>query len=155
MSGRINERHPHVIQRARARQQVKVLAQINTLRVFVDVPQAHMRDLTANLPVQIHVSEFAGRTFTGKVVRTAGALDPLTRTLLSEVQVDNRDGALMPGIHAEVTIKLAQSEPPIVVPATSVLIRSEGPTVAVVQSAQRIHLQKVELGRDLGVSIEI
>src|SRR6266404_6109038 len=72
-----------------------------------------------------------------------------------QVQVDNRDGALMPGIHAEVSIKLAQSEPPIVVPATSVLIRSEGPTVAVVQSAQRIHLQKVELGRDLGVSIEI
>jgi RND family efflux transporter MFP subunit len=131
------------------------VAQNSTLRVFVDVPQDHMRDVTVNLPVQIHVSEFPDRTFNGKVVRTAGALDPTTRTLLTEVQIDNRDGALMPGIHAEVKIQLAQSEPPIVVPATSVMNRSEGSLVAVVNSSQTIHLQKVQLGRDLGTSIEV
>ena len=131
------------------------VAQISTLRVFVDVPQAHMRDVTVNLPVQVRVSEFPDRTFPGKVVRTAGALDPATRTLLTEVQVDNHDGALMPGIHAEVKIELAQSEPPIVVPATSILNVGEGSRVAVVNSAQTIHLQKVQLGRDLGTSIEI
>jgi RND family efflux transporter MFP subunit len=131
------------------------MAQINTLRVFVDVPQAHMRDLTVNLPAEIHVSEFPGRAFSGKVVRTAGALDPATRTLRTEVQVDNREGVLMPGIHAEVKLKLTQGEPPIVVPATSVMIRSEGPLVAMVDSAETVHLQKVQLGRDLGTSIEV
>ena len=131
------------------------VAKISTLRVFVDVPQARMRDVAADLPVRIRVSEFPGRTFSGKVVRTAGALDPATRTLLTEVQVDNRDGALMPGIHAEVQIELAQSEPPIVVPATSVMNRGEGPLVALVNSAQTVRLQKVQLGRDLGSSIEV
>jgi membrane fusion protein (multidrug efflux system) len=131
------------------------LAQVSTLRVFVDVPQAHMRDVTVNLPVEIRVSEFPDRTFTGKVVRTAGALDANTRTLLTEVQIDNRDGALMPGIHAEVKLKLAQSEPPIVVPATSVMNRSEGSLVAVVNGGQTIHLQQVRLGRDFGTGIEV
>jgi len=131
------------------------LAQISTLRVFVDVPQAYMRDVSINLPVEIRVSEFPHRVFSGKVVRTAGALDPATRTLLTEVQVDNQDGVLMPGIHAEARLRLAQNEPPIVVPATSVMIRGEGTLVALVDAGQAIHLQKVQIGRDLGTSIEI
>jgi RND family efflux transporter MFP subunit len=131
------------------------LARIDTLRVFVDVPQAHMRDVKIDQPVEIRVAEFPERTFTGQVVRTAGALDANTRTLLTEVQVDNRDGALMPGIHAEVNLKLTQSEPPIVVPGTAIIIRSEGPLVAVVDHTQTVHLQPVRLGRDLGTSIEV
>jgi len=131
------------------------LAQVSTLRVFIDVPQAYMRDVAVNLPVQIRVSEFPARTFQGKVVRTAGVLDPVTRTLLTEVQVDNRDGALMPGIHAEVKISLSQTQPPIVVPATSVMDRGEGSLVAVVSNGRIIHLQKVQTGRDLGTSIEV
>jgi RND family efflux transporter MFP subunit len=131
------------------------IVQINTLRVFVDVPQANMRDVAVDLPVEIHVSEFPRRVFNGKVVRTAGALDATTRTLLTEVQVDNRDRVLMPGIHAEARFRLAQNEPPIVVPATSVMVRSEGSLIAVVGNSQTIHLQKVQLGRDLGSVIEI
>jgi RND family efflux transporter MFP subunit len=131
------------------------LAQIQTLRVMVDVPQAYMREVSLDQPVEVHVKEFAGRVFTGKVVRTAGALEPTTRTLLSEVQVDNRDGTLMPGIHADVRLELARSEPPIVVPAACVMTRAEGSIVAEVEGAGTIHLQKVELGRDLGASIEI
>src|SRR5262249_55028078 len=73
----------------------------------------------------------------------------------TEVQVDNRDSALMPGIHAEVKIELAQSDSPIIVPATSIMNRGDGSLVAVVDSAQTIHLQKVQLGRDLGTSIEV
>ena len=69
--------------------------------------------------------------------------------------MDNRDGALMPGIHAEVKIKLARSEPPIVVPAPCVMTRAEGSFVAEVEGEGTIHLRKVELGRDLGASIEI
>jgi RND family efflux transporter MFP subunit len=131
------------------------LAQVNTLRVFVDVPQAHMRDVTVNLPVEVRVSEFPDRTFSGKVVRTAGALQASSRTLLTEIQVDNQDGALLPGIHAEVKLKLAQSAPPILVPATSVINRGEGSLVAVVDGGQTIRLQKVQIGRDLGASIEV
>jgi RND family efflux transporter MFP subunit len=131
------------------------LAQISTLRVFVDVPQAHMRDVTVDLPVEIRVAEFPDRTFTGKVVRTAGALNASTRTLLTEVQVDNRDGALMPGIHAEVKLSLNPTEPPVVVPGTAVIIRGEGTMVAVVDPEQIVHLKPVRLGRDLGTSIEV
>jgi RND family efflux transporter MFP subunit len=131
------------------------LAQISTLRVFVDVPQAYMRDVTVGLPVDIRVSEFPRRIFHGKVVRTAGSLDSGTRTLLTEVQLDNQDGALMPGIHAEAKFSLAQNESPIVVPSTSVMMRGEGTLVAVVDDGETIHLQKVQLGRDLGTSIEI
>jgi RND family efflux transporter MFP subunit len=131
------------------------LAQISTLRVYVDVPQAHMRDVTIDLPVEIHVAEFPDRIFTGKVVRTAGALNASTRTLLTEVEVDNRDGALMPGIHAEVRLKMAQTERPVVVPGSAVIIRGEGTMVAIVDAQQTVHLQPVRLGRDLGSSIEV
>jgi RND family efflux transporter MFP subunit len=131
------------------------LAQVSTLRVFVDVPQAYMRDVTVGLPVEIRVSEFPRRIFHGKVVRTAGSLDSATRTLLTELQLDNHDGALMPGIHAEAKFSLARTESPIVVPSTSVMIRGEGTLVAVVDGGETIHMQKVRLGRDLGSSIEI
>ena len=131
------------------------VAQINTLRVFIDVPQAHMRDVTIQQPVEVRVSEFPDRAFTGTVVRTAGALDPATRTLLTEVQLNNQDGALMPGIHAEVKLTLTQSERPIVVPGTAVIVRGEGTMVAVVDPQRIVHLQPVRLGRDLGNSIEV
>lgn len=131
------------------------LAQTDTLRVHVHVPQAYLRDVATGTPAQLRVAEYPDRTFAGKVVRTSGAFDPATRTLLTEIEVPNRDGALYPGIHVDVALSLAQSTPPLVVPATAVLIRSDGVQVATVDDAQTVHLQKVQLGRDLGKSLEI
>ena len=131
------------------------LAQTDTLRVQVNVPQAYLRDITIGTPVAIAVAEYPGRTFNGKVLRTSGAFDAATRTMLTEIEVPNRSGELFPGIHVDVQLSLAQANPPMIVPATAVIIRSEGLQVAEVDSANAIRLQKVQIGRDLGKSVEI
>lgn len=131
------------------------LAQMDTLRVQVNVPQAYLRDVAVGAPVAISVAEFPGRSFTGKVLRTSGAFDAATRTMLTEIEVPNRSGELFPGIHVDVQLTLAQASPPMVVPASAVIIRSEGLQVAEVDSSNAIRLQKVQLGRDLGRSVEV
>jgi RND family efflux transporter MFP subunit len=131
------------------------LAQMDTLRVQVNVPQAYLRDLTVGSPVAIAVAEYPGRTFPGKVLRTSGAFDAATRTMLTEIEVPNRNGELFPGIHVDVQLSLAQANPPIIVPARAVIIRSEGLQVAEVDDANSIRLHKVQVGRDLGKTLEI
>jgi multidrug efflux pump subunit AcrA (membrane-fusion protein) len=90
--------------------------------------------------VQVHVAEYPDRTFDGKVLRISGAFEPTTRTMLTEVVVPNDDGALFPGIHVDVQLALANANPPIVVPATAVITRSEGLQVAIVNEADAIKL---------------
>lgn len=131
------------------------LAQTDTLRVQVNVPQAYLRDIAVGAPVAIAVAEYPGRTFSGKVLRTSGAFDAVTRTMLTEIEVPNRHGELFPGIHVDVQLSLSQANPPIVVPATAVIIRSEGLQVAEVDDANAIRLQKIQVGRDLGKAVEI
>jgi RND family efflux transporter MFP subunit len=131
------------------------LAQTDTLRIHVNVPQAYLRDIITGTPVKVLVAEYPDRTFSGTILRTSGAFDPTTRTLLTEIEAPNRDGALFPGIHVEVQLSLAQANPPIVVPATSLMTRSDGLLVAVVDGADSIRIQKVQVGRDLGRTVEI
>jgi len=131
------------------------LAQMDTLRVHVNVPQAYLRDIATGSAVQVLVAEYPDRAFEGKILRTSGAFDPATRTLLTEIEVPNRDGALFPGIHVDVQMSVAQANPPFVVPATAVIVRSEGLQVATVNAADAIQLQKVQVGRDLGKTVEI
>ncbi len=131
------------------------LAQTDTLRVQVNVPQAYLRDIAIGSTVAIAVAEYPGRAFPGKVLRTSGAFDATTRTMLTEIEVPNRNGELFPGIHVDVQLTLAQANPPIVVPARAVIIRGEGLQVAEVDDANAIRLQKVQAGRDLGRSVEI
>src|SRR5882762_9962535 len=114
------------------------LAQTDRLRVQVNVPQAYLRDIAVGSPVAIAVAEYPGRAFPGKVLRTSGAFDATTRTMLTEIEVPNRNGELFPGIHVDVQLSLAQANPPIVVPARAVIIRSEGLQVAEVDDANAI-----------------
>jgi RND family efflux transporter MFP subunit len=131
------------------------LAQTDTLRVQVNVPQAYLRDIAIGSPAAIAVAEYPGRVFTGKVLRTSGAFDAGTRTMLTEIEVPNRRGELFPGIHVDVQLALAQANPPMVVPATAVIVRGDGLHVAEVDDTSAIRLQKVQVGRDLGKSVEI
>src|SRR5258705_9341191 len=94
------------------------LAQMDTLRIHVNVPQAYLRDIARGARVQVRVAESPDRAFSGTILRTSGAFDPTTRTLLTEIEAPNRDGALYPGIHVDVQLSLAQANPPIIVPAT-------------------------------------
>jgi len=103
----------------------------------------------------VEVPAVVGKQFPGKVVRTAGAIDPTTRTLLTEVHVPNPNGVLVPGEFGEVTFHLRSSRPTLVIPSNTLLFHAQGPQVALVQGEGRVHLQSIQLGRDFGNSLEV
>ena len=131
------------------------LAQIGTLRTYINVPQSQVNSVRAGQAAALTVSHFPGRSFRGIVARTANALDPATRTMLVEVDVPNADGALFPGTYADVDLSGAQVNAPLVVPAAALVFRTDGAQVAVVQADQTVHLQKITVGRDYGDRVEI
>jgi RND family efflux transporter MFP subunit len=131
------------------------LAQIDTLRIFVNVPQTFVRSIAPGQEAKIVVREFPGREFSGKVSRDANALDPTSRTLLTEVLVPNTDLTLRPGMYAQVKFSVEGPDPPVLIPATALVIRADGPQVALVRDDHTVHFQKVELGRDLGTTLEV
>ena len=131
------------------------IAQIGTLRTYVNVPQASVNAVRVGQTAALTVSHLPGRTFRGTVARTANALDPASRTMLVEVDVPNPDGALFPGTYAEVELSGSRPNPPLVVPASAILFRSDGAQVAVVPPDQIVHLQKITVGRDYGDRVEI
>jgi RND family efflux transporter MFP subunit len=101
------------------------------------------------------VSNLPGRQFAGTVARTADALDPASRTLLVEVHVPNREGLLLPGMYAQVELTSSRIDPPLLIPSNALVLRSEGPQVAVVDGNHRVHLTKIKTGRDYGDRLEI
>src|SRR5580765_6051871 len=119
------------------------IAQIGTLRTYVNVPQASVNAIHVGQPAELTVSHLPGRTFRGTVARMANALDPATRTMLVEVDVANADGALFPGVYANVDLSGSRPNPPLVVPAAAILFRRDGAQVAIVQPDRTVHLQKV------------
>jgi RND family efflux transporter MFP subunit len=131
------------------------IAQTGTLRTYVNVPQANATFVRIGQPARLRVSSFPARTFSGSVARTANALDPASRTLLVEVQVPNTDGALLPGMYAQVDFSDARTVTPLLVPSDALIVRSEGTLVAVVRPDHRVHLQKIEPGRDYGDRLEV
>jgi RND family efflux transporter MFP subunit len=131
------------------------IAQTNRLRTYVNVPQADAASVRAGQAARFSITERSGREFIGTVTRTANALDPATRTLLTEVQVPNPDGALLPGMYALVNLNTPRLDPPLVIPGDTLLIRPEGTEVAVVDTNRRVHFQRIQLGRDYGNKIEV
>jgi len=131
------------------------LAQTDRMRVMVNVPQAYMRSVTPNLSTELVADEYRNRRFSGTVTRTSKAIDAQSRTLLTEVTTPNKDGALLPGMYAQIHFKLKNPEPALVVPASALVIRAGGPMVAVVDPGNRYAYRKVQLGRDLGTQVEI
>jgi RND family efflux transporter MFP subunit len=131
------------------------LAQTETLRTYVNVPQDSANSVHVGQAATLTVSNFPGRRFRGRVTRAANALDPASRTMLVEVGVPNPDGSLIPGTYAEVDLSGSEANPPFMVPATSIIFRTDGSQVAVVQPDGTVHLQKVTVGRDYGDRVEI
>ncbi|HSI12646.1 MAG TPA: efflux RND transporter periplasmic adaptor subunit [Chthoniobacter sp.] len=131
------------------------LAQIDPLRIFIDVPQSDSPLIEVGMDAKILVRERANRDFTGKVTRTAGALDPTSRTLRVEVQIPNHDGALFAGMYGQVKFVLADKNSPIVIPSDMFVFRTDGPQVAIVTNENKIHWQKIEVGRDFGNYLEV
>ena len=131
------------------------LAQIDTLRVFVNVPQTLMNAIQPGQSAQLMVRELPQKVFTGQVVRTTSALDVASRTLPMEVQVSNPELTLLPGMYAQVKFNASRSTSPLLVPSNALVIRADGPQVATVQQDQTVRYQKVKIERDYGTEVEI
>ena len=131
------------------------VAQIDALRVFVSVPQAYAASLKPGLPVQVTVRGQLMEPVTGKVTRTAVALDPGTRTLLTQVDIPNKSRRMLPGMFVYVNFNIAASGVRWRVPATAVIFDSKGTRVVIVGEGNKLHFQDVVLGRDFGVSFDI
>ena len=131
------------------------IAQVDMLRVFVNIPQAYAPNVNVGLPVQVAVRGQLMQPTAGTVTRTANALDQGTRTLLTEVDIPNQSHRLLPGMFVYVTFKLGPSGTHWRVPATAVIFNAQGTRVAIVGAGNKLHFQQVELGRDFGTSIDI
>ncbi len=126
----------------------------NVLRVYVNVPQAYSGSTVPGVTATLTLAEMPGRTFTGKIVRTAKAIDLTSRTLLVEVDVDNRKGELYPGAYAQVHFKLNNTHPTMIVPVSTLMFRSEGLRVAIVEN-NKAKLVPITIGRDDGKTVEV
>jgi RND family efflux transporter MFP subunit len=131
------------------------LEQTQTLRAFINVPQSAYRLVAVGQEVDLSFREVPGRTFAGKVVRTAGSLDATSRTLRTEIQIPNDKSELVPGLFAEVKFKVQREQPPIAIPARALIIQTAGPQIATLSDDNKVTLAPIVVGRDLGKTLEI
>jgi RND family efflux transporter MFP subunit len=131
------------------------IAQTDRLRTYLNVPQADASGVRVGQHAALTIPDLAGRKFSGTVTRTSNALDPTSRTLLAEVQVDNSSGMLMPGMYGQVDLAVPRRDPPLLIPGDTLVMRSNGPQVAAVGKDGVVHYQVVHLGRDFGDRLEV
>jgi RND family efflux transporter MFP subunit len=129
------------------------LANTETLRVFVNVPQMYAPGIQPGQNVELVVREMPGQSFRGVVKRTARAIDPATRTLLTEVQVPNPLHRLLPGAYVQVRIEVKREHPPLLVPASALIFNASGTQIALVNPENRVHLQPVVVEGDFGTEV--
>ena len=131
------------------------IARTDPLRVYVSVPQAYAPAIHQGVDAVITLQEFPGQKFRGSVARTADAIDTTTRTLLTEVDVPNKDGRLLPGSFGEVHFNPKIDAEKVTIPVNAMLFRKEGAQVAVVGSDGKVQLRNISIGRDYGTTLEI
>src|SRR5689334_12689260 len=136
-------------------QQLFFLAQTDPIRVYLNVPETSAASVHAGLGAYLELTQYPGQQFEGKVVRTSEAIDPATRTLLTEVDVPNRNGALLPGGYAQVHLQVKVTTARLAVPVNALLFRSEGLRAVVVGADHKTHLRPLAIGRDYGTSLEV
>jgi len=131
------------------------VAQISRVRAYVNVPQSEATSIHVGLKAKLTIPDRPNRKFEGTVTHTSDSLDAASRTLLAEIQVDNKEGLLLPGMYSQVTFETARHEPPLLIHADTLVVRADGPQVAIVTPRKTAHFQKVRLGHDFGDSIEV
>ncbi len=124
------------------------------IRVWVYVPQDDAFGVKPGVEAVIRVPAMPNLTFQGKVTRIADALQPGTRTLLTEVDVPNPDGALQPGVYCTVELKIPRQSPALIVPASAIIFNQYGMQVAVVENGVA-HLHKIAITTDYGTEVEV
>jgi RND family efflux transporter MFP subunit len=130
------------------------IAAVGRLRIFINVPQTYTSAIKIGTEAEIEIQNMPGRTFTGKTARTAQSIDPNSRTLLTEIDLDNPRGEILPGSFAQVHLKLPTDATTFRVPVNTMIFRSEGMRLAVVKNGV-VSLVPVQIGRDFGTTIEI
>jgi membrane fusion protein (multidrug efflux system) len=136
------------------------LAETDTVRMYITVPENYATAIKPGLEAEVVVQGLANRRFTGRVARSSQALDAASRTLLTEVDVPNRDFALLPGMYAQVRLHFPRVTPPLLIPSSALVIRSAGTQVMVVERSRNgqtasIHFRPVTIARDYGSTLEL
>ncbi len=152
------------------------VAQIGRLRVLISLPQSEASNIQVGQPASVSIEALPTESFPGRITRTSNSLDAASRTLLTEVQVDNPSGVLLPGMYATVHFTTKRAVPPFLVPDASLVVEANGTSLAVLQplsqaerekaamagtdpnalaKARKVHFQKVQPGRDYGTTLEI
>jgi RND family efflux transporter MFP subunit len=131
------------------------VAEVNPLRVYVSVPENFGKEIHVGTDADLSFDEFPGRRFPATVVTTSSAIDPTTRTLLTELQVPNRSNELWPGAYTVVHFHLTSTGKSLLVPANTLLFRAEGPAVGVVRADGKVEIRMVQIGTDLGTQLDI
>jgi len=135
------------------------VAQTDTMRVYITVPQPYVASIRAGLPADLLVANLGNQSFRGTIVRTAGAVDPSTRTLLAEVDVPNPARVLLPGMYTQLRITVQRVDAPLVIPSTALVTRASGPQVMELTPTSdgraTVHIRNVQVARDYGATLEI
>jgi len=130
------------------------MAQMDRLRILVSVPEGYASGVRRGQQAKVSVQEYPGKVFDGTVSRTSDSIDQNTRTLLAEVDVENRQALLIPGMYAVVDFVQVLGQAPLTIPGDAVAVRQDKTMVALIRNGE-VHLQPVEIGRDYGPSVEI
>ncbi|HUK52508.1 MAG TPA: efflux RND transporter periplasmic adaptor subunit [Candidatus Binatia bacterium] len=131
------------------------MAAIWKMRVYVNVPQPSSQAAQPGMTADLALPEYPGRRFTCRLINTANAIDPSTRTLLAQFEAANPTGELLPGAYAELHMKLSSEHPTFLLPVNTLLFRSEGLRVVAVDSGNKARLIPITLGRDFGNQVEV
>jgi multidrug efflux pump subunit AcrA (membrane-fusion protein) len=135
------------------------VAQTDTMRVYISVPQPYVASIRPGLAADLIVTNLGNQSFRGTIVRTAGAVDPSTRTLLAEVDVPNPGRVLLPGMYTQLRITVQRVDAPLVIPSTALVNRANGPQVIELipgaNGRATVHLRSVQVARDYGGTMEI
>jgi RND family efflux transporter MFP subunit len=131
------------------------MAQTSPLRVYINVPQTFARFAKSGVQADLTLNELPGRKYPAHVTNTAGAIDPTSRTLLTELEVPNETEELLPGAYAQINLKLEGDRGLVTIPSNSLLFRSEGASVGVVHPDGKVEIRKIVINRDLGSKLQI
>ncbi|WP_419815424.1 efflux RND transporter periplasmic adaptor subunit [Glacieibacterium sp.] len=131
------------------------ISDVHRMRIYVRVPQGASSQIHKGMHATMTLPEYPGRSFDVVLVRSAGAVDLQSGTVLVELQADNRDGALKPGAYAQVRFPAVATAGTVHLPASALIYRQDGPTVAIVGNDGRVTLKPITIGRDEGPTVEV
>jgi RND family efflux transporter MFP subunit len=131
------------------------VADVHQIRIYVSVPQSYSAALAHGLVAHLSVPDYPGRSFTATVIGTSGAINTQSGTLLVQLIADNADGALKPGGYAQVSFGVPAKPGVVQIASSTLIFRKQGMQVAMIGPGDRVHLQPITIGRDLGATVEV